>query len=91
MVTGGFRISSDPQANQEDQALTDADRGKIEQNLRQSATSRNQIFNVDSGSGGTDENAQNVALFKAVIKIAVKNLPQQTLADESADKTKGEE
>ena len=52
---------------------------------------RNQTFNVDSGSGGTDENAQNVALFKAVIKSLVENLPQQTLDDESADKSDGKE
>ena len=42
MVSGGFRISSDPLSSQEDQALMDADRGNTEQNLRESATSRNQ-------------------------------------------------
>jgi hypothetical protein len=41
-VSDGFRNSSDPQASQEDQALTNADRGKIEQEIRKSATSRNQ-------------------------------------------------
>jgi hypothetical protein len=41
-VSDGFRISSDPQASQEDQALTNADRGKIEQEIRKSATGRNQ-------------------------------------------------
>lgn len=91
MVSVRFRNSSSPLDNQEDQALTNADRGKIEQNLRQSATSRNQTFNLDSGSGGTDENAQNVALFKAENKIPVENLPQQTLDDESADNSEGEE
>ena len=57
MVSGGFRISSDHDDNQEDQSLTDADSGELRQNLRDSATSRNQNFNLDSGSGGTDENA----------------------------------
>ena len=38
----GFRISSDHEDNQEDQSFTDADCGKTEQNLRESATSRNQ-------------------------------------------------
>jgi hypothetical protein len=66
-VSDGFRNSSDPLDSQEDQALTDADRGKSRHYLRESATSRNQTFNVNSGSGGTDENAQNVALFKAVM------------------------
>jgi len=42
MVSDGFRNSSNLQASQEDQPLTDADRGKIEQNLRESATRRNQ-------------------------------------------------
>jgi hypothetical protein len=46
-VNDGFRISSDPEASQEDQALTDEDRGKIEQNLRESATGHNQ----DPGKG----------------------------------------
>ena len=41
MVSGGFRISSDTEASQEDQTLTDADRGKFAQNNRTSATSRN--------------------------------------------------
>jgi hypothetical protein len=41
-VSDGFRISSDPQATQEYQALTSADHGKIEQEIRKSATSRNQ-------------------------------------------------
>jgi hypothetical protein len=68
MLSDGFRISSDPIDSQEDQALTDADHGKSRHYLRESATSRNQTFNVNSGSDGTDENAQNVALFKAVIK-----------------------
>jgi hypothetical protein len=37
-----FRNSSNPLAYQQDQALTDANRGKIEQNRRKSATRRNQ-------------------------------------------------
>jgi hypothetical protein len=40
-VSDGFRISSDYEDNQEDQSLTDVDRGNTEQNLRESATSRN--------------------------------------------------
>jgi hypothetical protein len=40
-VSDRFRNSSDPQASQQDQALTDADHGKIEQEIRKSATSRN--------------------------------------------------
>jgi len=46
-VSDGFRISSDLLDSQEDQPLTGADRGKTEQNLRESATRRNQ----DSGKG----------------------------------------
>jgi hypothetical protein len=46
-VSAGFQISTDPLDSQEDQPLTDADRGKTEQNLRESATRRNQ----DSGKG----------------------------------------
>ena len=42
MVSDGFRIDRDPHGIQADQPLTDADRGKIEQELRKSATSRNQ-------------------------------------------------
>lgn len=41
-VSDGFRISSDLQANQQDQPLADADRGKIEQEICKSATRRNQ-------------------------------------------------
>jgi len=41
-VSDGFRNSSNPQAYQQDQALTSADRGKIEQTRRKSATRRNQ-------------------------------------------------
>jgi hypothetical protein len=41
-VSAEFRNSSDPHDNQEDQALTDADLGKARQNLRKSATRRNQ-------------------------------------------------
>jgi hypothetical protein len=77
-VSDGFRISSNPLDSQEDQQLTDADRGKIEQNLRESATGRNQTFNVDCGSGGTDESEQNVASFKALkalIKSTTEDLP----------------
>ena len=67
-MSDGFRISSDDVDNQEDQLLTDANRDELRQNLRQSATSRNQIFNIDSGPGGTDESAEKVSLFKAVLK-----------------------
>ena len=63
-----------------------ADRGKLRQDLRESATSRNQTFSDDSGSGGTDESAQNVAPFKAVIKSPVEDLPQDTRHNESAAK-----
>ena len=41
-VSDGFRNSSSPQATQEDQSLTNADCGKSEQEIRKSATSRNQ-------------------------------------------------
>jgi hypothetical protein len=41
MVSDGFRNSSNHKAYQQDQALTGADRGKIEQEIRKSATSRN--------------------------------------------------
>jgi len=41
-VSDGFRNSSNPQSYQQDQTLTSADRGKIEQTRRKSATSRNQ-------------------------------------------------
>jgi hypothetical protein len=41
-VSDGFRISSDHDQNQEDQSVADADRGETQQNLRKSATSRNQ-------------------------------------------------
>jgi len=41
-MSDGFRISSDHEDNQEDQSFTDADCGKTDQNLRESATSRNQ-------------------------------------------------
>ena len=41
-MSDGFRISSDHEDNQDDQALTNADRGNTEQHLRESATSRNQ-------------------------------------------------
>jgi len=41
-VSDGFRNESDPQYIQVDQRLTDADRGKIEQDRRKSATRRNQ-------------------------------------------------
>jgi len=42
MVSGGFRNSLDHQTSQQDQSLMDADRGKIEQDKRKSATRRNQ-------------------------------------------------
>ena len=89
-MSDGFRISSDHEDNQEDQSLTDADCAELRQNLRQSATSRNQTFNVDSGSGGTDESAQNVASFKALIKSPAERLPQHTQDDEPADNGEGE-
>lgn len=38
MVSAEFRIDRDPHGIQADQPLTDADRGKIEQELRKSAT-----------------------------------------------------
>jgi hypothetical protein len=41
-VSDGFRISSDHDEIQEDQSVADADRGETQQNLRKSATSRNQ-------------------------------------------------
>jgi len=41
-VSDWFRISPEHQANQQDQALEDADRGETRQNIRKSATSRNQ-------------------------------------------------
>jgi hypothetical protein len=41
-ASAGFRIDRDPHGIQADQPLTDADRDKIEQELRKSATSRNQ-------------------------------------------------
>ena len=88
-MSDGFRISSDHEENQEDQSLTDADRGELRQNLRESATSRNQTFNVDSGSDGTEESAQNVAPFKAVIKSPEEDLPQDTQQEQSS--TKGED
>jgi hypothetical protein len=40
-ATCGLRISSDHEDTQQDQSFTDADRGNTEQNLRESATSRN--------------------------------------------------
>lgn len=83
-VSDGFRISSDPQAHQQDQILSSADRDETRQNLRKSATGRNQAFNVNSGSGGTDESTQYVAPFKAVIKSPAKLLAQHTQDDESA-------
>ena len=43
-VSDGFRISSDPEASQEDQPLADADHGETRQNFRKSATSRNHDF-----------------------------------------------
>jgi hypothetical protein len=43
-VDDGFRNSQDPQAIQGVQGLTSADRGKFEQKIRKSATSRNQEF-----------------------------------------------
>jgi uncharacterized membrane protein YcgQ (UPF0703/DUF1980 family) len=82
-VSDGFRISCDPQTTQEDQLLTDADRGKIEQERRKSATSRNQTFNVDSGSGGSEESAENVAPFKAVIKSPAERLTRNIQDNES--------
>ena len=88
-MSDGFRISPDPLDSQEDQALTDAGRGTTRQNLRESATSRNQTFNVDCGSGGTDESEQNVASFKALkalIKSPDEDLPQDTQQNESAAK-----
>ena len=88
-MSDGFRISSDHEENQEDQSLTDADRGELRQNLRESATSRNQTFNVDSGSDGTEESAQNVAPFKAVIKSPAGRLTQNIQDDESADNGEG--
>lgn len=41
-VSDGFRNASDPHPYQQDQALTSADPGKLEQEIRKSATSRNQ-------------------------------------------------
>jgi len=41
-VSAGFRISSDHNTPQQYQPLTNADRGKIEQERRKFATSRNQ-------------------------------------------------
>lgn len=41
-VSDGFRNERDSQGIQADQSLTNADRGKIEQARRKSATSRNQ-------------------------------------------------
>ena len=41
-MSDGFRNAWDPQDIQADQSLTNADRGKIEQKIRKSATSRNQ-------------------------------------------------
>src|SRR4051794_29126730 len=43
-VDDGFRIDWDPQAIQGDQGLTSADCCKFEQEIRNSATSRNQKF-----------------------------------------------
>ncbi len=43
-VSDGFRNERDHQHIQADQQLTHADRGKIEQKIRKSATSRNQNF-----------------------------------------------
>jgi hypothetical protein len=54
-VSDGFRISSDHEGNQQDQLLTDADRGNTEQNLRESATSRNQ--NLTSQDRRTEPSA----------------------------------
>jgi len=43
MFFAGFRNSSNPQATEDDQPLTSAARGKIEQEIRKSsASSRNQ-------------------------------------------------
>jgi hypothetical protein len=86
MLSEGFRITSDHEDNQEDQSLTDADRGKIRQTLCESATSRNQSFNVDSGSGGTDESAQNISPFRAVIKSPAEELRQDAQHNESSGK-----
>jgi hypothetical protein len=44
----------------------------------------------DSGSGGTDENAQNVALFKAMIKSPAERLTQNTQDDQSPSNSEDE-
>jgi hypothetical protein len=49
-VSDGLRISSDPASTQEDQSLTDADRGETRQNLREPATKRNQDSDEEQGS-----------------------------------------
>jgi hypothetical protein len=43
-VSDGFRNEGDPKSIQADQLLASADRGKIEQEISKSATSRNQNF-----------------------------------------------
>ena len=57
-MSDGLRINRSPQAFQEDQALSSADRGKIEQENRKSATSRNQ------NSGSQDSRAEDDASDK---------------------------
>jgi hypothetical protein len=50
-VDDGFRISSDPTDNQEDPALTSADSGKTRQEIRKSATKRNQDSDSENSAG----------------------------------------
>jgi hypothetical protein len=57
-VSDGIRNERDPQRIQADQPLTDADRGKIEQDRRKSATSRNQ------NSGSQDSSDEDSASDK---------------------------
>jgi hypothetical protein len=56
-VSDGFRIPSDPLANQQDQALDEAEEWKLRQDLRKSATSRNREIQGlgDPGKQGRQE------------------------------------
>jgi len=47
-VSDGFRNKGDAQCIQTDQTLSVADRGKSEQKIRNSATSRNQNFSAEN-------------------------------------------
>jgi hypothetical protein len=53
-VDDGFRIASDQSSNQQDQLDSCADRGKTGQEIRKSATGRNQDSD-DRDIGHTDE------------------------------------